>query len=245
MAYAAKSQKKVHIGTSGWSYDHWDGVFYPKISSAKRLSFYSENFSTVEINSSFYHLPTEKSVKNWKKTTPKDFIFSVKASRFITHVKRLKSSDETVKNFIKPIALLKEKLGPILFLLPPSFKLDYERLRSCIDNLPAQYQYTFEFRHPSWFHESVYKLLRKNNIALCISDLNGKTSPEITTADFMYVRLHGPKQAYRNTYSYYKLKQWAIKIKKWEKKQLGVYIYFDNDEKGYAIQDAKRLLRLI
>jgi uncharacterized protein YecE (DUF72 family) len=239
-----KARPNIHIGTSGWSYNHWDH-FYQGLPSSQWLSFYAEHFSTVEINSTFYHLPKEKSVKNWGSVTPKDFIFSVKVSRYITHIKRLKDSEVGVANFLKAISPLKAKLGPLLFLLPSSFKLNYEALKNCVKQLPKRHLYTFEFRNESWHVPAVYELLRKYKIALCISDLNGKLSPIEVTAPFVYVRLHGPQKAYQGTYSLQALKRWAKRAEEWKANKLDVYIYFDNDEKGFALKDAEKLINLL
>lgn len=237
-------KKNVHIGTSGWSYAHW-GNFYEDLPAKKWLSHYATYFSTVEINSSFYHLPTEKSGKNWYASTPKGFIFSVKASRYITHVKRLNESKESVDQFLQAIEPLKEKLGPILFLLSPSYKLNYGRLEEFVKQLPNGYLYTFEFRNASWFTKEIYALLKKHKIALCISDLGGKLTPIEVTAPFVYVRLHGPQKAYSGRYSSAKLRGWAKRVEEWRAKKLKCYIYFDNDEKGFAVEDAAKLIELI
>jgi uncharacterized protein YecE (DUF72 family) len=234
----------IYIGTSGWSYSHWS-QFYKNLPSRKWLPFYAEHFSTVEINSTYYHLPQLKSVKNWLKVTPKDFVFSVKCSRYITHVKRLKDVSVEIENFLSSIAPLEAKLGPLLFLLPPSFGLNFEVLKTCIEHLPKRYEYTFEFRNESWYVPQVYELLRKNKIALCISDLNGILSPIELTAPFVYVRLHGPHKAYKGRYSLQTLRQWAKRALEWKLHKLKVYIYFDNDEKGYAIKDAQKLIVLL
>lgn len=234
--------KRVYIGTSGWYYDHWEESFYHGIPAHERLPFYAEHFSTVEINSTFYHLPKEKSVENWATLTPKDFVFSVKASRYITHIKRLRNVGEGIEVFLKAIAPLKQKLGPILFLIPPFFKRNDARLKECLEELPEGPGYTFEFRHPSWHTEEIFALLNQYNAALCISDYEGKLSPIEVTADFVYVRLHGPKKAYQGSYDLRALKQWAKRIDDWSKQKLPVFIYFDNDEKGFAVKDAKRLI---
>ena len=233
--------KTIHIGTSGWSYMHWKENFYPEdLSSKKWLSFYSENFTTVEINNTFYRVPRETTVKNWVKTVPSDFLFSVKASRYITHQKRLHDCKESLEYFFSVIKHFQGKLGPILFQLPPSFKMNKERLIDFITLLEPKMQIVFEFRHESWFVEEIYDLLRENNIALCITDLGGHQSPEVLTADFTYLRLHGPKKAYQGTYGKKGIDDWRRKIVRW-KKTASVYCYFDNDEKGFAIQDAKSL----
>lgn len=239
-----KARSRILIGTSGWSYEHWD-QFYEGLPSSEWLSFYAEHFPTVEINSTFYHLPKEKSVNNWTKVTPKDFVFSVKLSRYITHIKRLKESEIGVENFLEAIKPLNAKLGPLLILLPPSFKLDYERLKAFIKQLPKKYSYSIEFRNDSWHVPEVFELLRKYKIALCISDLKGNLSPLEVTAPFVYVRLHGPKKAYQGAYSLRTLKQWAERAREWEANKLAIYIYFDNDEKGYALKDAAKLMELL
>lgn len=232
-------KKDVYIGTSGWSYQHWRDNFYPeKLSTKEWLSFYGEAFPSVEVNTTFYHTPLKTTVQNWYATVPEDFIFSVKASRYLTHLKRLKECEQSLDFFYKSIQGLKEKTGPLLFQLPPFFKCDPERLAEFISHFKKGYQHVFEFRHSSWFTDEIYELLSKKGIALCITDLNGYLSPEEITADFTYIRLHGPKKAYQGSYSPAQLRSWRKKIEKWN---VSVYCYFDNDEKGYAIQDAKSL----
>lgn len=241
----SKKLKDIHIGTSGWSYEHWKKNFYPEgMPSKKWLHFYSNQFSTVEINSTFYHLPLQSTIRNWHEQVPDHFLFSLKASRYITHLKRLKEGKKSLKLFYKTIADLQNKIGPILFQLPPSFKMDKERLTEFMAQLSADFSYVFEFRHDSWFVEEIYDLLSKNNIALCISDLKGKLSPEIITASFTYIRLHGPKNAYKGFYGLSKLRNWKSKMENWAK-DISVFCYFDNDEKGYAIQDAKKLKKMV
>lgn len=237
--------KLIHIGTSGWSYNHWKENFYPEgLGTKKWLLYYSETFKTVEINNTFYRVPRETTVKNWVKAVPKDFLFSVKASRYITHLKRLHDCKESLDYFFSIIQHFQDKLGPILFQLPPSFKVNKERLEEFIALLDPSYRVVFEFRHESWFNKEIYALLKQHNLALCITDLGGKQSPEVLTADFTYIRLHGPKKAYQGTYGEKGIDAWYKKIKKWSK-TAAVFCYFDNDEKGYAIQDAKALLETI
>ena len=241
-----KNQKNhVHIGTSGWSYEHWREVFYPqKLASGDRLKYYSNFFSIVEVNSTFYHLPSEKTLLNWAKVTPKNFIFAVKASRYLTHQKKLLNFEESTNFFFQRIALLKNKLGPILFQLPPSFKVDAEILKKFISFLPKKYVYCIEFRNPSWYTQEIYRLLKSFNIALCFGDLNGIVSPLEVTANFVYLRLHGPKEAYTGSYSTLQLKKWAKKIHEWEQNELLVYCFFNNDQQGYAVHDAARLIKI-
>jgi len=232
--------KKLYIGTSGWSYNHWKENFYPKdLKSKEWLHYYSSIFSTVEVNTTFYHLPSHATIQNWHDQVHKNFLFSLKASRYITHQKRLHDCKESLDIFYKIIKDLKSKMGPILFQLPPSFKVNVDRLVEFIGWLSDDYIYVFEFRHSSWFIDEIYELLAKKKIALCITDLNGHLSPEEITSNFTYIRLHGPNKAYKGSYGS-QLELWKKKIEKWTSK-VSVYCYFDNDEKGYAIQDAKTL----
>jgi uncharacterized protein YecE (DUF72 family) len=235
----------IFIGTSGWSYPHWNKVFYPEdLAESKHLRFFTEHFPTVEINNTFYRFPSEKALLKWHSVPPSGFVFAIKANRYITHIKRLKEPEKTAKDFLQRIDLLKEKLGPILFQLPPSFKKDRERLEAFIKVLPRKHLYVFEFRHSSWDDEEIYSLLRKNNIAYCISDLNRVLSPLVVTADFVYIRLHGPTASYKGSYSKKELGIWEKRIKDWAKNKISTYCYFDNDEKGFAIKDAERLLKV-
>jgi uncharacterized protein YecE (DUF72 family) len=232
----------LFIGTSGWSYDHWKTVFYPEnVLSKDRLNYYSGHFPCVEINSTFYRLPSEQAVKNWFTQTPADFIFAVKANRFITHQKHLRDYELTTKNFFQRIRLLKNKLGPILFQLPPHFKINVTRLEEFIWFLPKKLKYSFEFRDASWYTDEVYDLLRKREIALCLGDLNGILSPLEITADFTYVRLHGPKTAYTGSYNATQLHQWADRIVEWLEQNISVYIFFNNDLQGHAVHNALKL----
>lgn len=236
---------KIHIGTSGWSYSHWKENFYPsKMPSSCWLNFYATVFPTVEINTTFYHAPLPTTTKKWFKEVPKNFQFAIKASRYITHRKRLNDCSESLNFFYKSIQTLKPKAGPILFQLPPFFPINKERLEVFISTLKPDYRYTFEFRHKTWFTDEIYRLLSKYKIALCITDLNGKLSPEEVTADFIYLRLHGPQKAYQGSYGPTRLRAWKKKIDNWLALHKEVYCFFDNDEKGYAIEDAKFLLEL-
>jgi uncharacterized protein YecE (DUF72 family) len=243
-AVKREDMAKIYIGTSGWYYDHWENTFYPEDTAPlERLPYYATQFGTVEINNTFYHLPLEKSVENWYQKVPKNFIFSVKASRYITHLKRLRDPVESTKYFFERLKPLKEKMGPILFQLPPSFKKELERLEEFLSCLEKGL-HTFEFRHSSWYSDDTYDLLKRYSAALCITDLKGKLSPEEVTSKFVYIRLHGPQApAYTGSYGPEKLKAWKKRIEKWSDQKLAVYCYFDNDEKSFATQDARELLR--
>ncbi|NIM47423.1 MAG: DUF72 domain-containing protein [Candidatus Aenigmarchaeota archaeon] len=240
---------KVYIGTSGYSYPHWsDGVFYPSgLYQPKWLEFYAENFNTVELNVTFYRLPAKKVFEGWYGRTPKDFLFVVKGSRFITHIKRLKNVEEPISLLFDRALALKEKLGMILWQLPPSLKVDTKRLEQFLKLLKTQSKsrYTFEFRNQSWFTDKIYELLKKYNAALCIADSPSFPKEEVVTADFVYVRFHGGTELYGSNYSDKELSNWAQKIKKWTKQNLDVYCYFNNDAYGYAIQNARTLKDLV
>jgi len=237
---------KIYIGTSGWHYKHWTGTFYPGNTKEKeQFDLYAKSFKTVEINNSFYQLPTIKTFNEWRKKSPSDFVFSVKANRYITHNKKLIRDDNAVKKFLRHAEKLEDKLGPILFQLPGRWKINVERLETFISVLPKQHLYTFEFRNETWRNDEVYEALKKYNCAFCIYELDRFISPLIVTADFVYVRLHGPKGKYQGSYTDAALKKWKNHCLQWQKNSKDVYIYFDNDEKGYAAFNAQKLLKMI
>jgi len=239
-------EKMIHIGTSGWNYNHWKGVFYPdKISSDEMLSYYITQFNTLEINGTFYRLPSPKTLKHWKNTVPDHFIFSVKASRYITHMKKLNDPAESIKKFFDRVPLLGKKLGPILFQLPPHWHKNTGRLKTFIEALPDEYPYTFEFRDETWFDEDILKLLSEKNAAFCIYELGGKESPIHITSDFIYIRLHGPGEKYQGNYTKKQLESWAVKFKSWVDQGKEIYCYFDNDYEGRAPQNARLLIDLL
>lgn len=234
---------KALIGTSGWMYNHWKGPFYPeKYPNKNMLKYYSEHFQTVEINSSFYGLPSKNTVKNWLDQTSENFTFAIKANRFITHRKYLKEGQETTKKFFDVIKLFKEKLGVILFQLPPNWHCNYVRLKEFVEVLPKKYLYTFEIRHPSWYNPDVFNLFKQHNIALCIHDFTDDLCVEEITANFIYLRFHGPVSLYYGKYSYEQLSKWTIKISKWLKENIPVFAYFNNDAHGWAVENAFELL---
>lgn len=241
-----EKEKHIHIGTSGWHYGHWEGPFYPdKTPSEKYLGYYSKSFKTVEINSSFYRMPDKETIREWRDTVPEGFRFSVKASRYITHMKKLKDPEAAVSYLISTVSLLRNKLGPILFQLPPKWHANPERLESFIKSLPRDYDYAFEFRDTSWFDDRIYEILEKHNTAFCIYEIGGVKSPRIVTADIVYLRLHGPDGPYRGQYTTHVLTEWAGRISKWRNEGKEIYCYFDNDEAGYAPQDAMKLQEMV
>lgn len=233
-----------YIGTSGWSYNHWIKRFYPeKLDKNEWLSFYSRYFNTVEINMSFYRFPSPAMLRVWYKKTPKDFKFTLKANRLITHNKKLKNADSLVKSFYSLTSLLKEKASCILFQLPPNLNKDIKRLDNFIKILPKKYDIAFEFRNESWFSDDIYDILRKNDIALCI--VSGLGMPEVlkTTSDFSYFRFHGSERAYSSCYTDKQLKEWAKKIRRLKTKR--IYAYFNNDDNAYAVKNALELKNLL
>jgi uncharacterized protein YecE (DUF72 family) len=209
------------------------------------LAYYCEKFDTVELNNSFYHLPKKSSLESWRDSTPAGFCFAAKGSRFLTHMKKLKDPEQGLRRFLDAIEVLEHKLGPILFQLPPNWELDLERLQNFVRFLPPEHRYAFEFRNASWSVAETYALLARHNIAYCIFHLAGEKSPLQVTADFTYVRLHGPGGKYQGSYSDAALNEWADRIGKWRRELKAIYIYFDNDQAGYAAQNALRLNELI
>jgi uncharacterized protein YecE (DUF72 family) len=236
------NQDLVHIGTSGWHYKDWSGTFYPERLPAKGfLEYYTRHFHTVEINNSFYQLPKKETLKNWRDTVPSDFIFSVKASRYITHMKKLKDAEKSLPPLLKRIDVLGDKLGPILFQLPPRWGLNLERLNDFLETLPAGFRYAFEFRDKSWLDPMAYEAMEILGAALCIYDIGGYISPKEITADFIYVRLHGPDGPYRGHYDAKTLSGWAGAFSAWLRQGMEIFCYFDNDERGYAVRNALTL----
>lgn len=240
------TQANIYIGTSGWHYKHWKGVFYPdKLPAREYMSHYLRYFQSVEINNSFYRLPSEATFSAWKDNMPDDFVFAVKASRFITHMKKLKEPAQSIARFMHAVDSLEEKLGPILFQLPPFWNLNLERLQEFLKALPKGYRYVLELRNEIWYDERVYQLLREYGIAFCIYELERHLSPMLVTADFVYVRLHGPGNKYEGSYTEEALQAWGAKVKGWQQEGKDVYIYFDNDQFAYAAHNAIRLRELV
>jgi uncharacterized protein YecE (DUF72 family) len=236
----------IRIGTSGWHYRHWCGNFYPeKTPSARMLHHYLQHFDTAELNNSFYRLPTEAAFECWRNSVPENFVFAVKASRFLTHHIKLKDPEQALHNLLPRAELLGKKLGPFLFQLPPRWHVNLERLEHFLAALPRAHRYAFEFRDLSWHSPGVLALLRRFNVAFCIFHLAGFSSQHEITADFTYVRLHGPGAKYQGSYSQRQLKNWAETIAGWSARLKAVYVYFDNDQAGYAAQNALRLKQLV
>lgn len=237
----------IRIGTSGYHYKHWVGLFYPpRTPPSKMLRYYIRHFDTLELNNSFYRLPTIDAFECWRDSTPDDFVFAVKASRFITHNKKLKDPENALNNILPRAEHLGRKLGPVLFQLPPRWKVNAERLENLLEILPREHRYTFEFRETSWMAPEINRILRRFNAAFCIYELAGYHSPFEVTADFAYVRLHGPAAGkYQGSYSNAQLKDWAQRIEEWARHLKAVYVYFDNDQAGYAAKNALTLKGIV
>lgn len=252
-----KIKSEIFIGTSGWAYCHWDGIFYPEnLKPEEKLKYFAKHFKTVEINYSFYHLPRKSTYQKWYLQVPEDFLFATKASRFITHIKRLKEVKEAWKTFLENALILKEKLGPILFQFPPSFKATEENIKRLegflkfitdykIQNIKYKIRFALEFRHKSWCNKKIYNLLKKYKVAWVIADSSRYPRADAVTADFIYIRLHGPGAIFSSKYTKKELISLAQKIKKWQKEGKGIFLYFNNDFSGFAIENAKELLKLL
>lgn len=243
---------KVLVGTSGWNYKHWaDGVFYPAgLKPAGWLEYFSRTFSSVEVNYTFYNLPSRRVFENWRETTPQGFVFSLKASRFFTHQMRLFQPEVHVKRFLEAAAGLGDKLGVILFQLPPGWGYQRGRLEALCAYLRTQQIIprvcaALELRDPAWYIPAVMTLLRDYNVSLVLADQPGFASQGPLTASFVYIRRHGPGQIYASDYPEAALQQDAQDIRKWQDEGRDVYIYFNNDYYGYAVKNARRLMELL
>lgn len=237
---------RAYIGTSGWHYDDWRGRFYPEKTAKKDfLELYAKRFGVVEVNNTFYALPRVETLEGWRDIVPKGFLFACKASRFITHIKKLNEPEDSIKKFFATVDALGENLGPVLFQLPPNWNANAERLAAFLDALPTGYRYTFEFRDPSWFNQEVYDALGRHNAALCLYAMGLAESPIQVTADFVYMRLHGPEEGYRGSYDDQTLKEWARRIRGWLDEGRDVYCFFDNDQEANAPHDAARLKEMV
>jgi uncharacterized protein YecE (DUF72 family) len=238
---------EVRIGCSGWNYASWSGTFYPPRLPARRwLEHYATVFDTVEVNATFYRLARPEAVANWVAQTPDAFMFAAKASRYLTHMKRLTDMDQGVGRYYDSIAPLVEspKLGPILWQLPDNFRRDDDRLAFALEHLPPG-RHAFELRHPSWFADPVYELLRAHGAAFVIHDSKRRAAtPEVLTADWTYLRFHHGRRGRRGNYSESELREWAAKVRDLTV-QGDVYAYFNNDWETFAPPNALRLRRLV
>jgi uncharacterized protein YecE (DUF72 family) len=236
----------VFIGTSGWVYPHWRGTFYPpEVRQRDQLAFYARHFDSVEVNGTFYRLARAHVCRTWREQTPDGFLFACKGSRYLTHMKRLKENEQGLTRFYEPLAPLREKLGPVVFQLPERFKPDPARLAAFLDAQPEGQRIAFEFRNAEWFRDDVLRVLHERKVALCLYEFAGRQPPLEVTADFVYVRLHGPDGPYQGSYGEDALRGWAGHLSGWRVSGLDAYCYFDNDAHGYAPANARRLQELL
>lgn len=235
---------KIHIGCSGWNYPHWRGRFYPEAQAPGQwFDFYAAVFNTVEINNTFYRLPTAKTFKAWGAKAPDRFIYAVKANRYLTHLKKLKEAKAPLKKLLDRARLLEEHLGPILYQLPPRWRFDRARLESFLDLLPEDLQHVFEFRDQSWMVEEVFELLDERGVSVCAHDLPGLKVPRRAAGPVAYVRFHGAKEKYRGGYPEPTLRSWWRWMEQQVQRGRGLYVYFNNDAEAHAVRDARALMR--
>lgn len=233
---------RVRIGCSGWNYDHWRGLFYPEGQRPQEwFAHYGRFFDTVEINNTFYRLPAAKTFKVWRAQAPAGFIYAVKASRYLTHMKKLKEPEKPLRLFLDRARLLEEHLGPILYQLPPHWTLNRERLDSFLEILPAGLLHVFEFRDQSWLIKEVFDLLEKRDASFCVHDLPGLSVPRIAVGPIAYVRFHGAQGSYQGSYADQQLRQWWGWMEKEVAGGRDLYVYFNNDAEASAVRDALRL----
>ncbi|WP_317705239.1 DUF72 domain-containing protein [Methylomarinovum caldicuralii] len=236
----------LRIGTSGWHYPHWRGRYYPQdLPAAKWLAWHARDFDCVEVNNSFYRLPSVETVRQWCAQVPESFRFAVKASRLITHLKKLRQCEAALQAFLDVADAFGARLGPILFQLPPRWHVNPRRLAEFLALLPPWYEYAFEFRDPSWHCQEIYQLLERYQAAFCLFDLAGHQSPMVVTARLIYIRLHGPaRQAYHGCYTEAQLEAWAGRVRRWVHGEgHKVCLFFDNDACAYAVKNALALKR--
>jgi len=237
---------KILVGTSGWSYRHWRGLFYPEgLPGRETLSYYVARFPTVEVNRTFYSLPEPATIERWRHTARPGFTYAVKAPRLITHMKKLRRVDEPLAEFIDRVRGLGLALGPILFQLPPGFKRDTGLLRNFIDLLPRDLSYAFEFRDDTWFRDRIYDMLADREAAFCIYQMGDFETPRVLTGPFVYLRMHGLGAAYAGLYGRDELERWADTCRSWAGDEFDVRVYFNNDLGGAAVRDAVTLRTLV
>lgn len=234
------------VGTSGWSYKHWKGVFYPEdIPQRRWFEHYAENFDTVEINATFYRLMPESTFRGWRDKAPPGFRYAVKMWRQVTHRKALRDVDTEVADFLKRAAILGDRLGPILIQLPPRLGADVERLSGFFASLSGDFEYALEFRNAGWFTEEVYEILRERRIGLCIYHHVRIDCPKVATAPLVYLRFHGESGLYKGRYTTDHLKAWAKFARECIRGGHHVAAYFNNDVDGYAVANAREFRELL
>jgi uncharacterized protein YecE (DUF72 family) len=239
------SNPNIRIGCSGWQYQHWRADFYPaELPASRWLDYYAERFDTVEINNTFYRLPEAPAFAAWGRRAPRGFVYAVKASRYLTHMKKLKEPQEPLRRFFTRATKLGASLGPVLYQLPPRWPVNIERLASFLRALPRRHRHVVEFREPSWYRDDVFELLERHGVALCLHDMGSSASGRLTIGPFVYVRFHGA-QKYSGRYSNAMLESWAAWFAPHVRNGRAIYAYFNNDVGGHAPRDAMRLRKLM
>ncbi len=245
MAARFKSSRRFRVGTSGWNYAHWRGVFYPQgLSTARWFEHYAQHFDTVEINNTFYQLPPLQTFESWRRHAPPGFVYAVKANRFLTHRKRLRDCREPLQAFLERTAALGRHLGPVLYQLPPHWRCNLERLEAFCTLLPRGMVHVFEFRDPRWLMEETFALLRRYGASLCWHDLT-EDHPRVVMGKVIYVRFHGAGELYGGCYSEQTLRRWARWLCAAAGPRRKVYAYFNNDAGAFAVANALRLRELL
>lgn len=233
---------RIRIGCSGWEYGHWRGEFYPAaLPRARWLERYAEVFDTVELNNSFYRLPSADAFASWGGRLPSGFAVAVKASRYLTHLKRLRDAREPLDRLWTRAVRLGDHLGPMLYQLPPRWQRNAERMAAFLQALPAGRDQAVEFRDPSWYHDEIYELLDRYRVALCLHDMPSSASPLRPVGPFVYLRLHGSGEPYGGRYTSAALDRWADRLRTWAADGRPGWVYFNNDIGGHAPRDAQRL----
>jgi uncharacterized protein YecE (DUF72 family) len=237
----------IHIGTSGWSYDHWVGILYPRnASSLERLDHYIQRFQTVEVNNTFYRWPKDETFDIWRQRVPASFLLSIKASRGLTQFRKLNEPEQWLTRMAAGLKHLRGAMGVWLFQLPPHFPVDLERLEHTLGLIPAGFKTAFEFRHPSWHTEPVLAILERHRAAYCVVSGLGQPCLLRATAPFVYVRFHGPDdRRYHGSYPDEALQEWASRLRTWSDEGREVFSYFNNDVGGHAVHNAETLQKLI
>ncbi len=237
----------ARVGCSGWQYKHWRGDFYPvDLPQSRWFEHYVRTFDTVEINNSFYRLPETATFARWADQAPMKFVYAVKASRFLTHMRKLKDPEEPLALLFERMAPLRKRLGPVLYQLPPGWKLNGERLEHFLQVLPRGIRHVVEFRDPSWYTDSVYEMLERFRVSLCLHDMRGSATGRHRVGPFVYVRFHGAGEAkYGGGYSEGRLREWAHWLNEQRAEGTAVYAYFNNDVGGHAPRGGVTLRRLL
>lgn len=232
----------VRIGCSGWEYRHWRGAFYPKgLPMSGWLAYYAERFDTVELNGTFYRLPEGSTFDRWRERAPDGFRYAVKASRYLTHVRRLRDAAEPIERLWTRAAHLEQHLGPMLYQLPPRWRRNLERLDAFLARLPAGRLHAVEFRDPTWHVPETYELLERHGVALCLHDMPAARCPDEPVGPFVYIRCHGVAGTYAGAYPPQTIGAWARRLAAWSASGRDAWVYFNNDVGGHAPRDAVRL----